>query len=61
MAGDHRSYYSLINKLLQAGAGDAEGIVPIAYRILKPESRRSKSFNTDFGKAYVAGNIVEGQ
>jgi hypothetical protein len=28
--------------------------------ILKPESRRSPQFNTDFGKAYVHGNVVEG-
>ena len=32
----------------------------ISYRILKPEKRRSQAFNLDFGKAYVAGNFVEG-
>ena len=30
------------------------------HRILKPESRRSPYYLLDFGKAYVAGNVVEG-
>jgi hypothetical protein len=33
---------------------------PISYRILKPESGRDKRFVHAFGKAYVTGNIIEG-
>ncbi len=33
---------------------------PISYRILKPESGRSKLPYVVFGRAYVQGNIVEG-
>ncbi len=33
---------------------------PVSYRFLKPEARRSKEFNTDFGRVYVTGNIAEG-
>ena len=33
---------------------------PISHRILKPEKRRSRQFNLDFGKAYVSGNVIEG-
>jgi hypothetical protein len=32
----------------------------IAHRLLKPESERSKTVVDNFGKAYVAGNVVEG-
>lgn len=31
-----------------------------AHRLLKPESERSKVVFDNFGKAYVAGNFVEG-
>ena len=57
--GDHRSYYSIINNYYKPGpVTDLEK--PVSYRILKPEKKRSKQFNLDFGKAYVDGNIVEG-
>lgn len=57
--GDHRSYYTIVNNYFRPGpATPADD--PIAHRILKPESRRSPHFNADFGKAYVAGNIVHG-
>jgi hypothetical protein len=32
----------------------------VAYRLLKPESERSKTVIDHFGKAYVSGNVVEG-
>ena len=32
----------------------------ICYRILKPEASRDKSKPDEYGKAYVAGNVVEG-
>ncbi len=57
--GDHRSFYSIINNYFKPGPA-TDLSKPISYRILKPESRRSREFNSDFGKAYVAGNFVEG-
>ncbi len=57
--GDHRSFYTLINNYFKPGpVTDTDR--PIGHRILKPESRRSREYNSDFGKAYVAGNVVEG-
>ena len=57
--GDHRSYYTIINNYFKPGPVTPKN-QPIAYRILKPEARRSPYFLPDFGKAYVAGNVVEG-
>lgn len=57
--GDHRSFYNIFNNYLKPGPATPAD-QPIAYRILKPEKRRSPNFNLDFGKAYVAGNVVEG-
>ena len=56
--GDHLSYYNIINNYWKPGPATPEG--PIRHRMLKPEARRSKERNSDFGKAYVAGNVVEG-
>jgi hypothetical protein len=56
--GDHLSNYNIINNYFKPGPTTPDK--PIAYRLLKPESRRSKVIKNDFGKAYVAGNIVEG-
>jgi hypothetical protein len=56
--GDHLSQYSIINNYYKPGPVTPDA--PIAYRILKPESRRSKVIFNDFGKAYVTGNVVEG-
>jgi hypothetical protein len=57
--GDHRSYYTIINNYFKPGPVTPKD-QPIAHRILKPEARRSPYFLPDFGKAYVAGNVVEG-
>ena len=57
--GDHRNYYNIINNYFKPGPTTPRD-EPIAHRILKPESRRSPHFNADFGRAYVSGNIVEG-
>jgi hypothetical protein len=57
--GDHRSYFSIINNYLKPGPATPKG-APIAYRLLKPESERSRRVVDNFGKAYVAGNVVEG-
>lgn len=56
--GDHRSFFNIINNYFKPGPGTPNG--PIAYRLLKPESERSKTVVDNFGKAYVAGNLVEG-
>ena len=57
--GDHRSHFSIINNYLKPGPATPEG-EPVSYRLLKPESERSKTVFDNFGKAYVSGNIVEG-
>ena len=57
--GDHRSFYTLINNYYKPGPVTPRG-EPIAYRILKPEQRRSPYYLLDYGKAYVHGNVVEG-
>ncbi|WP_221032400.1 pectate lyase family protein [Actomonas aquatica] len=57
--GDHRSFYNIINNTFKPGPGTPTD-APIAHRILKPESERSKTVVDNFGKAYVAGNRVVG-
>jgi hypothetical protein len=57
--GDHRSYYSIINNYFKPGPATPKDD-PAGHRFLKPESRRSPHFNADFGKAYVAGNVMAG-
>jgi hypothetical protein len=57
--GDNASFYSFINNYYKPGPITPAG-EPISYRILKPESGRDKRFRNEFGKAYVIGNIIEG-
>lgn len=57
--GDHRSFYNIINNYFKPGPGTPKD-APVSYRLLKPESERSKTVIDNFGKAYVGGNIVEG-
>ncbi|WP_231490927.1 polysaccharide lyase family 1 protein [Pedobacter sp. Leaf170] len=57
--GDNASFYSFINNYYKPGPITPAG-EPISYRILKPESGRDKRFVNDFGRAYVTGNIIEG-
>jgi hypothetical protein len=57
--GDQNSYFNIINNYFKPGPITPVND-PISYRILKPESERSKTVVDHFGKAYVAGNIVEG-
>jgi hypothetical protein len=57
--GDHLSLYNIINNYLKPGPVTPKGD-PISYRILKPEARRGRDVPRDFGKAYVHGNVVEG-
>lgn len=57
--GDHRSFYTIINNYFKPGPATPLQN-PVSYRLLKPESERSKTVVDNFGKAYVAGNIVDG-
>lgn len=57
--GDNASFYSFINNYYKPGPITPPG-EPISYRILKPESGRDKKFASTFGKAYINGNIIEG-
>ncbi len=56
--GDHRSFFNIINNYLKPGPGTPS--TAVAYRLLKPESERSKVVFDHFGKAFVDGNVVEG-
>lgn len=57
--GDHRSEFNIINNYLKPGPATPRD-APIAWRLLKPESERSRTVVDNFGRAYVAGNVVEG-
>jgi hypothetical protein len=57
--GDHLSCFNIINNYFKPGPATPTN-EPIAYRLLKPESERSKTAVDHFGKAYVAGNFVVG-
>lgn len=57
--GDHRSLFNFINNYYKPGPITPKD-KPISYRILKPEANRDKNDSLHFGKAYVNGNIVEG-
>jgi hypothetical protein len=56
--GDYRAQYNIINNYFKPGPATPKS--PIAYRILKPESGRSKLKYKVYGRAHVNGNIVEG-
>jgi hypothetical protein len=57
--GDYTAMYNIINNYYKPGPATPVG-KPISYRILKPESGRSKLGYRVYGRAYVEGNIVEG-
>lgn len=57
--GDQRSFYNIINNYFKPGPATPRDEA-IGHRILKPESRRAKPPVDDYGKAYVAGNVVDG-
>lgn len=58
--GDYTAMYNIINNYYKPGPSTPGQDKPIAHRILKPESGRSKLGYLVFGRAYVHGNIVEG-
>jgi hypothetical protein len=57
--GDHKSLFNFINNYYKPGPITPKD-KPIGHRILKPEANRDKTDSNHFGKAYVNGNIVEG-
>ncbi|MCS7090442.1 MAG: polysaccharide lyase [Verrucomicrobiota bacterium] len=57
--GDHRSYFNIIQNYFKPGPATPRED-PVAWRILKPESERSRTNVDNFGLAYVSGNVVEG-
>ncbi|WP_207425454.1 polysaccharide lyase family 1 protein [Pedobacter sp. SYSU D00535] len=57
--GDYRSNYNVFNNYFKPGPLTPLS-EPISYRLLKPESGRSKLPYVTFGRAFVSGNIVEG-
>ncbi|MDI9879358.1 polysaccharide lyase [Flectobacillus longus] len=57
--GDYRAMYNIINNYFKPGPETPKN-TQIGHRILKPESGRSKLKYLTFGRAYVDGNIMEG-
>ncbi|SDZ93063.1 Pectate lyase [Arachidicoccus rhizosphaerae] len=57
--GDYTSLYNIINNYYKPGPVTPKDD-PVGYRILKPESGRSKLPYKVFGRAYVHGNVVDG-
>ncbi|MCD9576722.1 polysaccharide lyase [Flavobacterium soyae] len=57
--GDYTANYNIINNFYKPGPV-TDLTQPISYRILKPESGRSKLPYVVFGRAYVNGNIIDG-
>ncbi len=56
--GDYRAQYNIINNYFQPGPATPKN--QVGHRILKPESGRSKLGYRVYGRAHVAGNIMEG-
>ncbi|WP_242692041.1 pectate lyase family protein [Aridibaculum aurantiacum] len=57
--GDYRAQYNIINNYFKPGPLTPVN-TPVGYRFLKPESGRSKLSYRTYGRAYVNGNIMEG-
>jgi len=57
--GDYTALYNMINNYYKPGPLTPKDS-PIAYRILKPESGRSKLPYKQYGRVYADGNVVEG-
>ncbi len=56
--GDYRAQFNIINNYFKPGPATPKN--DVGHRILKPESGRSKLKYQVYGRAYVAGNVVEG-
>lgn len=57
--GDYTALFNIVNNYYKPGPV-TNLKEPISYRILKPEAGRSKLPYVVFGRAYVEGNIIEG-
>ena len=57
--GDYRAMFNIINNYYKPGPLTPKNS-PVGHRILKPESGRSKLKYHVYGRAYVTGNIMEG-
>lgn len=57
--GDYRAMFNIINNYYKPGPLTPKNS-PVGYRILKPEAGRSKLKYQVYGRAYVTGNIMEG-
>ncbi len=57
--GDYKAKYNIINNYYKPGPVTDKSR-SVSYRILKPEAGRSDLDSMVFGRAYVDGNIVEG-
>jgi len=57
--GDNNSLFNFINNYYKPGPITPKD-KPVGYRILKPESGRARKDSLVFGKAYVNGNIMDG-
>ncbi len=59
--GDQKSTYCIVNNYFKPGPATPESA--IRHRVLRPDGRRpgpDKTLPREWGKAYVAGNVVEG-
>ena len=57
--GDNNSFFNFINNYYKPGPITPKD-KPISYRILKPEAGRGNKEVPVYGKAYIAGNIMDG-
>lgn len=57
--GDYTAQYNIIKNYFQPGPQTPKGEA-ISYRIIKPETGRSKLKTLVFGRVHLDGNIVEG-
>ena len=57
--GDHRSMFNIINNYYKPGPATIRN-KPSGFRILKPEGDRNRQDTLIIGRAYVNGNIMEG-
>ncbi len=57
--GDYRAMFNIINNYYKPGPLTPKDS-PVGHRIIKPEAGRSKLDHLVFGRAYVHGNIMEG-
>jgi hypothetical protein len=57
--GDYTALYNIINNYYKPGPSTPKNS-PVGYRMVKPESGRSKLGYKVYGRVYCNGNIVEG-